>query len=457
MLKKGDKKVIRGWAMYDWANSVYSLVITSTIFPIFYEAISSVKDEHGELITDLVFEATGIRNTALYSYTMSAAFLVVALISPLLSGIADYTGSKKNYLMFFCYSGSIACFGLYFFDINSVWVGMTMVFIACMAYSASLVFYDAYLPEIAEPVDHDRVSAFGYTMGYIGSVLLLVFNLAMVMKPEIFGIDPNNGSLPARLSFISVGIWWVGFAQITFFRLPANVYNRKPKGNIVKKGYREVVKVWHEIKQTKRLWRYLQAFFVFNMAVQTVMYMAATFAAKEVRQKNGLGEDEAMSASSLIISILIIQLVAIVGALLFSKLSEKFGNIKALMIAVVIWIGICIGAYFIKYDTEFFVVAGVVGLVMGGIQSLSRSTYSKFLPDTISHTSYFSFYNVCYYLGTVFGTFIYGLAFQLTGTLRASIFAIGAFFVVGLILLFLVPTKEVVIERETELESQRLH
>jgi UMF1 family MFS transporter len=453
MLKKGDKKVIRGWAMYDWANSVYSLVITSTIFPIFYESISAIKTPEGEVITDLVFEATGLRNTALYSYTMSAAFLLVAIISPLLSGIADYTGSKKNYLMFFCYLGSAACIGLFFFEMNNLFFGMSMIFVACAAFCASLVFYDAYLPEIAEPKDHDRVSAQGYAMGYVGSVLLLLFNLAMVMMPEWFGIDPENKTLPARLSFLSVGIWWAGFAQFTFYRLPANLYGRKPKGDVIRKGYLELVKVWHELKQTKRLWRYLLAFFVFNTAVQTVMYMAATFAAKEVKQINGEGNIEPMSADSLIISILIIQLVAIVGAAFFSRLSGRIGNIKALMVSVVIWIGVCVAAYFVHFDTQFFVVAVVVGLVMGGIQSLSRSTYAKFLPDTINHTSYFSFYNVCYYLGTVLGTFAYGLAFQLTGTLRASIFAIGSFFVIGLIMLWFVPKEEVLIQRETEKAS----
>lgn len=450
MLKKGDKKVIRGWAMYDWANSVYSLVITSTIFPIFYEAISTVKNDQGDVIQDLVFDTTGIRNTALYSYTMSAAFLTVALISPLLSGIADYTGSKKNYLMFFCYVGSFSCAGLYLFDMDHLYIGLSLVGLACLAFCASLVFYDAYLPEIAEPKDHDKVSAQGYVMGYIGSVLLLCINLSMVMMPELYGIDPESKSLPARLSFLTVGVWWAGFAQFTFFRLPANVYGRKSKGSVIRNGYNELLKVWHELKQTKRLWRYLLAFFVFNTAVQTVMYMAATFAAKEVKQIGPEGNIEPMSADSLIISILIIQLVAIVGATFFSRLSGRIGNIKALMVSVVIWIGVCVAAYFVHFDTQFFVVAGVVGLVMGGIQSLSRSTYAKFLPDTINHTSYFSFYNVCYYLGTVLGTFAYGLAFQLTGTLRASIFAIGSFFVIGLVMLLFVPKEEVEIKRETE-------
>lgn len=454
MLKKGDKKVIRGWAMYDWANSVYSLVITSTIFPIFYEGISTLKTPEGEVLTDLVFEATGLRNTALYSYTMSAAFLLVAIISPLLSGIADYTGSKKNYLMFFCYVGSAACIGLYFFDVRSLFFGMSMVFIACAAFCASLVFYDAYLPEIAERKDHDRVSAQGYVMGYIGSVLLLLINLSMVMMPEWYGLDPENKTLPARLSFLSVGIWWAGFAQLAFFRLPANVYGRTPGRRVVRKGYLELLKVWRELQQTRRLWRYLMAFFVFNTGVQTVMYMAATFAAKEVKQIGENGEVQPMSADSLIISILIIQLVAIFGAMFFSWLSSKVGNIRALMVSVVIWIGVCVAAYYIHFDTQFFVVAAVVGLVMGGIQSLSRSTYAKFLPDTTNHTSYFSFYNVCYYLGTVLGTFFYGLAFQLTGTLRASIFAIGSFFVLGLLMLLLVPREEVKIQRETERASK---
>lgn len=421
-LKKDDPKTINGWAMYDWANSVYSLVITSSIFPIFFENVTSPKIE--------MFGVTFL-NTALYSYTLSFAFLVVAIITPLLSGIADYAGKKKAFMKFFCYMGGTACMGLYFFTADYLFIGLIMVAVAGIGFSGSQVFYNAYLPEIASHDTQDRVSAKGYALGYIGSVILLVVNLAMIMQPDMFGLEDDG--TPARISFVMVGLWWMGFAQIAFNRLPDNVYGRKVKGEYLYKGYRELRKVWHELKSTTRLKRYLMAFFVFNMGVQTVMYMAVSFAKNEI---------DNMPDSGLIISILIIQIIAVAGAYLFSWLSTRFSNLRALIISVIIWTVVCYIAYSIHTEYEFYALAALVGLVMGGIQALSRSTYSKFLPKTIDHASYFSFYDVCDKLGIVFGTFAFGLIYELTGDLRNSALALGTFFVIGLLLLLIVPKKE---------------
>jgi UMF1 family MFS transporter len=437
-MKKGDPKVIWGWTMYDWANSVYSLTITTAIFPVFFLAITHDGD------TDLVKERYGLPSQSLYSYALSAGFLLVALITPLLSGIADHTGSKKSFLKAFCYLGAASCAGLFFFGMDSLWLGLLLVMFACAGFSGSLIFYDAFLPEIAEPKDHDRVSARGYTMGYIGSVILLVLNLAMVMKPEWFGI-PDRDGLPARISFITVAVWWAGFAQFAFRVLPDNPYGRKPTGDILLNGYRELRKVWRELQSTKRLNGYLMAFFVFNMGIQTIMYLAVTFAKEEVKDIDALGAVVPISDASLIVSILLIQLVAAVGAYIFVGLSKRFGNLAALTIGCVIWLLLCVAAYRIEWAWEFYLLACGVGLVMGGSQSLSRSTYAKFLPDTIDHASYFSFYDVSFYVGTVLGTFAYGMVYQLTGDLRNTVIIIGSFFVVALVLLALVPRKEVAV------------
>lgn len=435
-MKKGDPKVIRGWAMYDWANSVYSLTITTAIFPVFYLAITHDGD------VDLVKERYGLPSQSLYSYALSAGFLLVALIIPLLSGIADHTGRKKDFLKAFCYLGAASCGGLFFFGLDTLWPGLLMVMLACVGFSGSLIFYDAFLPEIAEPKDHDRVSAKGYTMGYFGSVILLVLNLLMVMKPEWFGI-PDRDGMPARITFLTVAVWWAGFAQLAFRVLPDDPYGRKPKGDILLNGYRELRKVWKELQSTRRLNGYLMAFFVFNMGIQTIMYLAVTFAKEEVKDVDGAGNVVPIADESLILSILIIQLVAAVGAHLFVALSKRFGNLTALTIGCVVWILLCVYAYQIQWAWQFYALAGGVGLVMGGSQSLSRSTYAKFLPDTKDHASYFSFYDVSYYVGTVLGTFAYGLVYQLTDDLRNTVIIIGSFFVVALILLFLVPRKEV--------------
>ncbi|MBX2973600.1 MAG: MFS transporter [Flavobacteriales bacterium] len=440
---KGDKRVIRGWTMYDWANSVYSLTITSAVFPIFYAAVTH-RDE-----ADLVLDTYGIPAQSLYSYALSAGFLLVALISPILSGIADSTGQKKSFLKAFCYLGAASCAGLFFFSMEDLWLGLLLVMLACAGFSGSLIFYDAFLPEIAEKKDHDRISARGYTMGYIGSVLLLIINLAMVMKPGLFGI-PDRDGLPARITFITVGLWWAGFAQLAFRVLPEDQYGRKPQGNIIANGYRELRKVWKELQSTKRLNSYLMAFFVLNMGIQTVMYLAVTYAKEEIKDVDANGAVVAISDASLIISILLIQLVAVVGAFLFVWLSKRFGNIGALMIGASVWVLLCVAAYSIQWAHEFYLLACGVGLVMGGSQALSRSTYSKFLPETIDHASYFSFYDVSFYVSTVLGTFAYGLVYQLTGDLRNTVIIIGSFFVVGLILLLMVPRREVAVVKAEE-------
>lgn len=422
LLQKDNRKTIHAWAMYDWANSVYALVISSSIFPIFYENVTT------EYVSILGRE---FRNTALFSYTLSAAFFLVALITPLLSGIADYSGSKKSFMKAFCYLGAISCVLLYFFSAEYLATSLAVSALAAVGFSGSQVFYNAYLPEIASTTNQDRVSARGYALGYVGSVLLLLVNLAMVMQPQLFGMADTTTA--ARYSFVMVGIWWAGFAQITFHRLPGNVYRKKVKGEYLYKGYLELRKVWLELKGTTRLKRYLLAFFVFNMGVQTVMYMAVSFAKNEIVD---------MPDSGLITSILIIQLIAVAGAFFFSWLSSKLGNKRALIFSVALWVLVCVFAYFVYYAYQFYALAALVGCVMGGIQSLSRSTYSKYLPDTIDHTSYFSFYDVCDKMGIVLGTLGFGLIFELTGSLRNSVLLIGSFFVIGIALLWLVPKRE---------------
>lgn len=426
---KGDKKLIRAWTMYDWANSAYSLTVTSAVFPAFYVATTM------DGATDLVLERFGVRAASAYPWALSVGFLVVALIAPILSGIADHRGNKKFFLKIFCYLGAASCAGLATFSLDTYWLGLALVALACVGFSGSLVFYDAFLPEIAEPADHDRVSARGYTMGYIGSVILLVLNLAAVLA------WPKE-SWPARVSFASVGVWWAGWAQITFRKLP-NGTRSDDEVNVFTSGYMELRRTWNELRRTVRLKRFLAAFFVFNMGIQTVMYLAANFAKQEVKELDATGAEVPISDASLITAILIIQLVAIAGALLFVRLSKRFGNVRALMIGAVVWIGACLFAHALHWTTEFYILAAVVGLVMGGSQALARSTYAKFLPETEDHASYFSFYDVSYYLGTVLGTAAYGTVYAFTGDLRDTVIAIGAFFILGFVLLWRVPAGEV--------------
>lgn len=448
------KKVQRAWTMYDWANSVYNLVISSAIFPIFYEGLtkSSGKTTVINGHKQVMVSAFGLEwiNTTVITYVAAFGFLIVALISPILSGVADYIGRKKMFMRIFVYMGSFSCMGLYFFNFNNLELGFLLYLFALIGFWGSLVFYNAFLPEIAEKKDHDRLSAAGFSMGYIGSVILLVICLLMITfydsLPEFLGFKDvwnddktqliHSGKLVAtRFSFLLTGLWWFGFSHVFFFRIKEIGEKQEISNRILGNGFRELRSVYREFIQDINLKRFLPAFFMISTGVQTVMLVAVYFAAKEIF----VGEYEDLKSTGLIISILLIQLIAIPGAMGMAKVSKIIGNVRSLQIIVLAWVCLVIWAYFIHTPVEFYLTAGFVGLVMGSVQALSRSTYSKFLPPTQDTSSYFSFYDVTEKLAIVLGMFMFGFLEQITGDMRNSIIAVGVFFVAAFVLLSFVP------------------
>jgi len=426
-MQTAPKKVINGWAMYDWANSVYNLVITSTIFPAYYEAMTSERTE-GE-ISYVHFLGREFVNTSLYNYALAAALLVVALILPLLTSIADYRGTKKRFMNFFFVLGSFACMGLYFFKgPSTLAIGIGLMMLACICFWSSYVFSNSFLPEIAAPADRDRVSAKGFAYGYVGSVILQLICFVFVIKGEWFGI--TDATLGPRISFLLTGLWWLIFGYYSLVRLPKPLAaGAEPfKRNVFTEGYTELAKVWGQLKKMPVIKKYLTAFFFYNMGVQTVMLAATLYGKSEL----------AIPINNLIIAILLIQLVAIPGAFIISKLSGRVGNIKALMLVVALWVLICIAAYYApRGNTTVFYALGVaVGFVMGGVQSLSRSTYSKLMPETNDTASFFSFYDVTEKIAVVIGMLSYGYITEISGSQRNSVLALSCFFFIGLILLF---------------------
>lgn len=446
-----NKKVIFGWTMYDWANSVFSLTIATAIFPIYFNKMCKAASEKQGGLVDGVYHlkifGMNVISTELYSFVLSAGFLIVAFLSPLLSGVADYKGNKKFFLKTFCYLGSASCIGLYFFNETNIAIGILLFILSLVGFAGSIVFYNAFLPEIATEDQYDKISARGFSMGYIGSVLLLLINLVLIMMPGVFfPVDAKVAELRSldaaltaeqalldakgyytglatRLAFVSVGVWWAAFAQFLFFRVPENKTGKQHEGNIFFTGFGELKKVWNQIQGQPLIKRYLAGFFFTSMGVQTVMYVASLFGEEELK----------LDTSKLIATILIIQLVAIAGAWAFSRLSAKIGNMYTLISMVCIWVCICVFAYFVHTDYEFYILAFVVGLVMGGIQSMQRSTFAKIIPDNTPDTaSYFSFYDVCEKAAIVLGTFSYGLINGLTGNMRASIVALTVYFLLGL-------------------------
>lgn len=430
-LQKGDKKLLNAWAFYDWANSVYTLTIASAVFPIFYEQLFVKANTH--YIDVFGFH---LKNSALISFTTAAAFLVVSFISPFLSGIADYVGNKKAFMKFFCYLGALSCMGLYWFDLGNIYIGLAFYFLGLIGYWGSLVFYNSYLPDIAFEEQQDSISAKGYSLGYIGSVILLLINLGMIMFPSVFHITALEAM---RYSFIMVGVWWILFSQYTYYYLPkgSKENGQKLTKDVVFNGFKELKKVWNLLKVNVPLRRYLGGFFVSSMAVQTVMLVATYFGAQEIQWSS---KEE--GTIGLIICILIIQLVAVIGAIVTSRASAKYGNIPTLVVINAVWAVFCALAYFITLPMHFYVMATVAGFVMGGIQALSRSTYSKLLPETEDTASFFSFYDVAEKIGIVIGMCIYGIIDQQTGSPRKAIVVLAIFFVTSIFLLRRVHKKE---------------
>lgn len=419
--------------MYDWANSVYQLTIASAIFPVYYGEMT----RGNNFIVN--FFGHEIINSVLYSWSIAIAYLIVAGLTPMLSSLADYTGRRKAFMQFFTWIGALSCGALFWFDSEHIELGIIAFTLGTLGYGGSLVYYNSFLPVIAEEKDQDRISARGYSMGYLGGVVLLLFNLVMILQPHLFGLE--KGNLPARISFLTVFIWWIGFSQITFRRLPKYTFRKRRKDqetNIFFEGYKELNKVFQKVIRSRKLTYYLIGFFFVMMGLLTTMFMAAAYGEKQL----GIGEE------LLIGTVLAIQLVGIAGAWFFSRLSAKIGNLKALIISIAAWILIVTAASAIISATQFVIVAGLIGLVMGGTQALARSTYSKMIPQgTTEHTSYFSFYDVMEKMAAVFGTFSFGLIEVITGSMRFSVAAIGIFFVIGVSFLGLTLYSEVIEQR----------
>ncbi len=427
--RKGSPRLLNAWAFYDWANSVYSLTVVSAVFPLYLGALFRMAG-----VEKVSVLGVSIARAPMISYVTAAAFVVIAIITPLLSGIADYLGNKKVFMKFFCYVGGLSCIGLYWFTLETIYVGLVFYFLGVIGFWVSFAMNNSYLPDIAYPEQQDQVSARGFSLGYIGSVILLLINLGMVMYPGAFGIA-DTGDQPAEIlamkySFVSVGLWWILFSQYTFYYLPKGYRREGKRTHIIFNGFRELQGVWRQLGDLPVLKRYLGAFFVYSMAVQTVMLIAAYFGEEEIAWGT-----ESERTTGLIVSILVIQLVAVAGATLTARASRAYGNVPTLVAINLMWVFICIYAYFVRQPMEFYIAAGCVGLVMGGIQALSRSTYSKFMPETTDTTSFFSFYDVAEKIGIVIGMSIFALVSQLGESMRPAALLLGIFFIIGIFLL----------------------
>lgn len=418
MIQKNIPKVVNAWKFYDWANSVHSLVIASAVFPIYYGAVTLSN-------TDSPRKFMGFHPEAAFNFSLAICFFIIILLSPVLSSIADTIGNKKKFLQFFCYLGSLSCMGMYFFTEDRIGLGLLLNILAGLGYWGSMVFYNSYLPEIVTEDRMDKVSAQGFMWGYIGSVILLVFCLVLIQV-----IGKENPGFYTRLSFALVGLWWMGFAQFTFRNIPSNPYDKKIPTHIFKSSFQELYKVWKEVNQYRQLRIFLGSFFFYSLGMQTIFLIAALFGQSEI----------GLPTEKLIITILLIQLEAILGAWLFSFSSGKIGNRNTLLIGIFIWVIVCVIGYLIRkedpnVEMQFYIMAALVGLVMGGIQALSRSTYAKLLPETEDHTTYFSFYDIFEKLALCLGLFLFGLIIELTNGMKVSTITMGLSFIISFVIM----------------------
>lgn len=411
--------------MFDWANSAFALVITVAVFPEYFNK---------QVDAELDFLGIPLSNTALFAYLVSCSYLLIALASPLLSGIADAGGKRLWFLRFFTILGSVSCGMLFFFKgMDTLWLGSISFVLALIGFAGGLVFYNSFLPLIASEDRYDRLSASGYALGFLGSVILLIFNLLMILYPQWFGL-PDEGTLAVRVVFLTVALWWIGFAQIPFRNLPKD---SKQTGSIRKMavgGWKEIRRVAGEVAVYTQLKRFLWSFFFYSAGTQTILFLASTFATDEL----------AFESQELILLIIILQVLAIAGAYIFAFLSQKVGNRNSIISMLFIWLAICLVGYFVTGKVQFYGIAAAVGLVMGGIQALSRSTYAKLIPAQEDVTSYYSFYDVVEKIAIVVGTASFGLLDNLTGSMRTSLLLLAGFFVVGIIILytFKLPTRK---------------
>ncbi|MBK7212206.1 MAG: MFS transporter [Bacteroidales bacterium] len=419
MLPKNSPKLINAWCSYDIANSAYILSVNTVLYPIFYQEVTK-KAFGSEMVT---FLGMSIKNTVLYEYAIALGYFLVILLTLSLSGIADLGGYRKRFMQAFTLLGSFACIGLYFFNGANIGLGLLLPMLAVLGFAGSLVYYNSFLPIISTPDQYDRISARGFSFGYAGSMVLLIFNIFSLQKYQWFGFSSAMEAI--QFSFIEVGIWWFAVSRIAFYYLREERKEVHWDVRIFTKGFHEVLLVFKQIKKHKTMNRFLLSFFFFSMGVQTVIIVASLFGKAEL----------GITDTKLIMTILIIQLVAILGAFLFGRVSSRFGNRTSLLWMLGIWIFICFSAYNVHEEMQFFILSGLVGLVMGGIQSQARSTWSKLIPDTSDTASYFSFYDSTEKLAIVIGMLAFGIIEQVTGSMRNSTLLLSSFFVISFLII----------------------
>ena len=426
-----DKREIFGWAMYDWANSAFSTTV-GTVFLGPYVASLARTAAEAAGTTTVPFLGIPIAPDSFLPYCISFSVGMQVLFLPILGAIADYSNLRKWMMRLFATIGAVATILMFFLTGGVWWLGGVLFIIANLAFGAAIVFYNAYLPDIASEEERDRVSSYGWAMGYLGGGILLALNLAFYLFSDKIGVP---GDLAVRINLASAGIWWLGFSFITWARLRARRASRTlpAKESYVSIGFKQLRKTLSEVNQFPETLKFLLAYFLYNDGIQTVIAVSATFAAAPLIQ-GGLGLEQ----QSLTAVILMIQFVAFGGALLWGRLATWIGAKRSIIVSLVIWSGVVIYAYGGLYGDnvvlQFFILGMFIALVMGGSQAISRSLFAQMIPVG-KEAEFYSFYEISERGTSWIGPLIFGLANQLFGSLRYGILSLIFFFIMGLILL----------------------
>jgi MFS transporter, UMF1 family len=443
IIQKNDKREIFGWLMYDWANSVFFTTVVGVLIGQYITTLAQkAVGENG-----VVFSLNGIdlvTAKSLFSYSVGLSVFLQIFFLPVLGAIADYTHLKKTFMAFFCFLGTIACCCLFFVEGHLYILGAVLFIVSNLSAGASIVFYNSFLPDITTEEKRDSVSSYGFAAGYISGFLVLLGNLWFLTYCESYGISVG---MAVRICLLIAGLWWGGFALVTFSllktRSPARV---APKGkNVVFAGIGELIETFRELFQLKNTLRYLIAYLLYNDGIQTVITSSSIFISQELFVARGLD----VNTSVLMIAFLIAQFTGFIGALAFERIAHFTSSKTAILVSLVIWSCIVIYAYgFLQTVTQAYIMSGFTGFVLGGSQALSRSLFSKMIP-TGRESSFFGIYEISERGTSWLGPIVFGLVAQLTNSYRPAILALIVFFVVGSIILFFTNTNQAIKDAQT--------
>jgi UMF1 family MFS transporter len=445
-----DRREIFGWAMYDWANSAFSTTI-GTVFLSPYVAGLARAAAQAAGTTTASFFGIPVAPDSFLAYCISLSVGLQVLFLPILGAIADYSHLRKRMMQIFATLGAVATILMFFVAGDLWWLGGVLFIVANLAFGAAIVFYNAYLPDIASEDERDRVSSYGWAMGYLGGGILLALNLAFYQFSGSLGVPET---LAVRINLASAGLWWLGFSFITWRRLrPRHAARALPATETyVSVGFKQLGKTLKEVKNFPETLKFLLAYFLYNDGIQTVIAVASTFAAAPLLQ-GGLE----LPQSQLIQVILVIQIVAFGGALLWGRLARMIGAKEAILVSLVIWAGVVIYSYVgLKGEgdalfKEFLILGMFIAVVLGGSQAISRSLFAQMIPRG-KEAEFFSFYEISERGTSWIGPLIFGLANQIFNNLRPAILSLTFFFVVGLLLLPRVNVKKAIADAKNYAE-----